>query len=234
MSVTAQQIQAWCDTLLDEEASGKTLQDYLAAIPRLDSLDDVPSGASVLVRGDVDAKPGEKVGEGDIRLRSMLDTLEYGRKHGWKQIIFGHIGRKPEGSLAKVAKRLGELLGTEVPLIKNWLDESSLTISDEAKQKIANAAPGSVMLIENTRAYSIETVLWKATVETLPGLAPKLAKLANEFADKIATVYVNEALSAGSLDASSVVIPAAMERVALGKYVASEFDGIVDRSHWMT
>ncbi len=44
-------------------------------------------------------------------------------------------------------------------------------------------------------------------------------------ASKVAEVYVNEALSAGSLDASSVVVPAAMERVALGKYVAGEFDG---------
>ena len=33
--------------------------------------------------------------------------------------------------------------------------------------------------------------------------------------------------SAGSLDASSVVIPAAMEKVALGKYVAGEFEGPV-------
>jgi phosphoglycerate kinase len=44
-------------------------------------------------------------------------------------------------------------------------------------------------------------------------------------AEKIATVYVNEALSAGSLDTSTIVVPAAMKRVALGAYVAKEFDG---------
>lgn len=49
----------------------------------------------MLIRGDLDAKP-VKIGEGDIRLRSMLDTLRFGQEHGWKQIIFGHIGRKPE------------------------------------------------------------------------------------------------------------------------------------------
>ena len=43
--------------------------------------------------------------------------------------------------------------------------------------------------------------------------------------EKIARVYVNEAFSAGSLDASTTVVPAAMNRVALGKYVAGEFDG---------
>ena len=229
MPVSIQQMQAWCETLLEEEPTGLTLQDYLEAIPRLESLDDVPPGTPVLVRGDVDAKPGEKIGEGDIRLRSMLDTLEYGRKHGWKQIIFGHIGRKPEGSLAKVAKRLGELLGAEVPLVTDWLHESKITIPDQLTQLIKSAAPGSVMMLENTRRYAIETALWTATVETLPDLAPKFAKLADEFASKVATVYVNEALSAGSLDASSVVLPVAMDRVAVGKYVAREFDGPMQR-----
>ena len=56
-------------------------------------------------------------------------------------------------------------------------------------------------------------------------LAEKLAKLANEFAEKIAKVYIHEAFSAGSLDASSVVVPAAMEQVALGRYEAEQFDG---------
>jgi phosphoglycerate kinase len=55
-------------------------------------------------------------------------------------------------------------------------------------------------------------------------LVEPLSKLANEFASKIATAYVNEALSAGSLDASSTIVPAAMNRVALGAYVANEFD----------
>ena len=59
----------------------------------------------------------------------------------------------------------------------------------------------------------------------LDQLSEPLAKIANEFAEKVATSYVNEALSAGSLDSSSTVIPAAMQRVALGNYVASEFEG---------
>src|SRR6476660_6301108 len=96
-----------------------SLADYLKAIPRLDSLSDLPSGTAVLVRGDVDAKPGATIGDGDIRLRSMKETLEFGRQKGWKQVLFGHRGRKekdkPIGSLDKVAKRLGEILGSEVP-----------------------------------------------------------------------------------------------------------------------
>ena len=53
--------------------------------------------------------------------------------------------------------------------------------------------------------------------------------LARQFADRLARVYVNEALSAGSLDTSSVIVPAAMERVALGSYVAREFHGPMRR-----
>jgi 3-phosphoglycerate kinase len=218
-------------TLLAGRAAAPKLElaDYLAAIPRLDSLSDLPSGTPVLIRGDVDCKPGGAVGEGDIRLRSMVETLDLGMRRGWKQIIFGHIGREPEKSLAKVAARLSEILGKNVPLISDWLDESSMTIADAAKKQIEAAAPGSMLMLENTRKYNIERVLWKAKPADATKLAGPLAKFANECAAKIAKNYVNEALSAGSLDASSTVVPLAMNRVALGKYVAGEFDGPMAR-----
>jgi phosphoglycerate kinase len=203
----------------------RTLAEYLAAIPRLESLADLPSGTAVLVRGDVDAKPGAKVGEGDIRLRSMVDTLNFGRQKGWKQVVCGHKGRKPEESLSAIGRRLSELLDCEVPLVSDWLDAESLTVRDQAGQQIQSSKPGSVLLLENARKYDIERVLWKARPADLPKLAEPLARFANEVADKIARVYVNEALSAGSLDTSTVVLPAAMDRVALGRYVAAEFDG---------
>jgi phosphoglycerate kinase len=227
MAVSPAEMQAWCEKLLAGRAAAPdlTLNDYLDAVPRLSSLSDLPSGTVVLVRGDVDAKPGDAVGKGDIRLRSMVDTLKFGQQHGWKQVIFGHVGREPEKSLDKVAKRIGELLGCDVPLIGDWLDEETLTIKPEVKQTIDAAKPGSVIVLENTRKYDIERVLWKAKPEDLPKLAPNLAKFANELAEKIGKVYVNEAFSAGSLDASSVAVPAAMDRVALGDYAAGEFDG---------
>ena len=40
-------------------------------------------------------------------------------------------------------------------------------------------------MLENTRKYDIERVLWKAKPADLPTLAPKLAKFANEFAAKL-------------------------------------------------
>ncbi len=225
MKITVEQMISWLRTLLGLTPRENDLKTYLSAIPRLESLSNLPAGTAVLVRGDVDAKPGENIGEGDVRLRSMVETLEFGRKQGWKQIVLGHIGRKPEGSLSKVAKRLGELLACEVPLVKDWLTPEG-TVSSSAQAAVANAAAGSILLLENTRAYPIETVLWKAkTEEDVQKLAPQLTAYANSMAESLASVYVNEALSAGSLDSSSTVLPSAMERVALGKYLASEFEG---------
>jgi len=230
MHVSDEKMLHWCQALLGATpAPHATLGEYLNAIPRLKSLADVPRGTAVLVRGDVDAKPGAQIGEGDQRLRSMVDTLRFGIEHGWKQVVFGHIGRKPEGSLAKVAARLGELVGKKVPLVSDWLDDSTLAIKPAAADAVRNAQPGDVLVLENTRRYEIERALWDAKPDDLPSLAPKLAKLVNELAAKVATVYVNEALSAGSLDSSSTIVPAAMDRVALGLYVAGEFDGPMQR-----
>jgi phosphoglycerate kinase len=227
MEVTADSMRAFLETVLDVDGRRpqRSLAEYLAAIPRLTSLGSLPRGTSVLIRGDVDAKPGAKIGEGDIRLRSMMETLEFGRQHGWKQIIFGHIGRKPEETLQKVAKRIGELMQCDVPLVDDWLDESTVTIRDRVAEQIRDAAPGSILVLENTRRYAIERVLWMAKPADLPKLAESLARLTNEFAQKIAVNYINEALSAGSLDVSTLVVPSAMDRVALGAYVAKEFDG---------
>ena len=226
MAVTAEKIVTFARGIMGDDPTVPKLpvEKYLEAIPRLHALADLPSGTPVLIRGDVDAKPGAKVGDGDIRLRSMKGTLDYARSKGWKIVIFGHIGREPEKSLAKVRTRLGEILGCEVGFIADWLDPATTTIKDEVCKAIQTAAPGSVILLENTRKYDIERVLWKAKPADLPKLADRLAKLANEFAQKVAKVYIHEAFSAGSLDASSVIVPAAMDRVALGEYEAEQFD----------
>ena len=227
MPVTTETMEKWLRGILgvDPDVPKLSLPEYLAAIPRLECLGGVPSGTPVLVRGDTDAKPGPNVGDGDIRLRSMKETLEFGRARGWKQIIFGHIGREPKKSLEKVAARLGEILNCKVTFIKDWLEPKTITIEQQVVDAIEAAEPGAVIVLENTRKYEIERAMWKAEPKDIPKLAPDLARLANQFAEKVATVYVHEAFSAGSLDSSSVVVPAAMERVELGKYAAGEFTG---------
>nr|MBA3482219.1 hypothetical protein [Pirellulales bacterium] len=70
MPTTKEQTQELIKTLLNGRAAAPTLElvDYLKAIPRLESLASVPAGTPVLIRGDVDAKPGPAIGEGDVRL----------------------------------------------------------------------------------------------------------------------------------------------------------------------
>jgi phosphoglycerate kinase len=227
MLQTTETMLAWLRKVLGYDAGCPKLplDKYLAAIPRMECLGKLPSGTAVLIRGDVDAKPGAAVGEGDIRLRSMKDTLQFCRDKGFKTVIFGHIGRGPEKSLSKVAARIGDIMGCEVAFLEDWLDQATVTIKDEAATTIAAAAPGDIVVLQNTRKYDIERVLWKAKEADLPKLAPNLAKLANEFAQKVAKVYIHEAFSAGSLDSSSMAVPAAMDMVALGKYEADQFAG---------
>jgi phosphoglycerate kinase len=155
----------------------------------------------------------------------MKETLAYGRSRGWKQVVFGHIGRKPDATLRSVSRRLGQIMGCPVTLISDWLDESTLTIGDQAAAAVRASADGSLLMLENTRRYKIERVLWGAKPDDLPQLAPQLARLANQFAEKLGEVYVNEALSAGNLDTSSTIVPAAMRRAVLGAYVGREFSG---------
>src|SRR3954468_14933378 len=176
MAVSEKEMQAWCETLLAGRSAAPdlTLSDYIRAIPGVASLEDLPKGSPVLIRGDLDCKPGPQIGDGDIRLRSMVDTLRFGIAHDWKQIIFGHIGRKPEGTLGMVAQRIGELLECETILIRDWLDESTMTILPAAAQQISAAKPGSIFILENTRKYEIERALWKAKPADLPALVPKL------------------------------------------------------------
>ena len=54
MTISPQQMASWCETLLAGRAAAPELElvDYLEAVPRLDSLADVPSGTPVAVRGD--------------------------------------------------------------------------------------------------------------------------------------------------------------------------------------
>ena len=158
MAITTEKMAAWCRKLLGAEPNAPrlSLEQYLAGIPRIDCLGKLPAGTAVLVRGDVDAKPGPKVGDGDIRLRSMKDTLKFGQERGWKQVIFGHVGREPEKSLNKVAARLGEILGCQVTFIEDWLDPATVTIKEEAAKTIAQSPPGSIIMLQNTRKYDIE------------------------------------------------------------------------------
>ncbi len=101
-------------------------------------------GKRVLIREDLNVPVADGVVTSDARIRASLPTIQAARNAGAAVMLMSHLGRPEEGvyaeefSLAPVAKRLGELLGSPVKLIKDWL-------SGVAVQ------PGEVVLLENVR-----------------------------------------------------------------------------------
>ena len=104
------------------------------------------AGKRVFIRADLNV-PQDDAGNitEDTRIRASVPAIEMALKAGAAVMVTSHLGRhtegyfKPEDSLAPVAKRMGELLGREVPVVANWVD--GVTV-----------APGQLVLLENCRA----------------------------------------------------------------------------------
>lgn len=114
-------------------------------------------GKRVLARCDfnVPLKDGEITN--DKRIVAALPTIKYLMENGAKVILCSHLGRpkgeyKPEFSLAPVAKKLSEYLGTEVKLA-----EDPEVVGENAKKMAAELNDGDVMLLENVRYRKEET-----------------------------------------------------------------------------
>jgi phosphoglycerate kinase len=120
-------------------------------------------------------------------------------------MVTSHLGRpkegelKPEDSLAPIARRLGELLGREVPLIANWTEGVA-------------AAPGQVVLLENCRVNKGE----KADDEAL---AKKIAALCD--------IYVNDAFGTAHRAEATTHGAARFAKIACaGPLMAAELDAL--------
>ena len=103
----------------------------------------------MLIRCDLNVPlDGETITD-DGRIRASLPTLNQLREADAKIIVLAHLGRpkgqvNPKYSLAPAAKRLSELLGTEVKLARDVVGES-------AQQTVAGLADGEVAMLENVR-----------------------------------------------------------------------------------
>src|SRR5688572_649099 len=107
------------------------------------------AGKRVLIRQDLNVPVSDGKVTSDQRLTASLPTLRRALDAGAAVMVMSHLGRPKEGawseadSLAPVARRLSELLGRDVPLVKDWVDGVDV---DGAGIK-----PGQLVLLENCR-----------------------------------------------------------------------------------
>jgi phosphoglycerate kinase len=86
-------------------------------------------GQRVFIRADLNV-PQDDAGNitEDTRIRASVPCIQMALDAGAAVMVTSHLGRptegefKPEDSLAPVARRLGELLGREVSLKRDWVD----------------------------------------------------------------------------------------------------------------
>lgn len=102
------------------------------------------SGKRVLIRQDLNVPIDAGRITSEQRITASLPTLKLALEKGAAVMVTSHLGRPKEGvwseadSLAPVAARLAELLGVDVPLVKDWVDG-------------VDVAPGRIVLLENCR-----------------------------------------------------------------------------------
>ncbi|ODS64542.1 MAG: phosphoglycerate kinase [Arenimonas sp. SCN 70-307] len=102
------------------------------------------AGKRVLIREDLNVPVKDGRITSEQRITAALPTMKLALEKGAAVMVTSHLGRPKEGtwtaedSLAPVAARLGELLGREVPLVKDWVDG-------------VDVRPGQLVLLENCR-----------------------------------------------------------------------------------
>ena len=144
------------------------------------------AGKRVFIRADLNVPQDDSLAiTDDTRIRASVPAIEHCLKAGAAVMVTSHLGRptegevKPEDSLAPIAKRLGELLGREVPLVSNWVDGGF-----EVK-------PGQVVLLENCRCN-------KGEKKNDEALSRKMAALCDVYAnDAFGTAHRAEATTHG-------------------------------------
>ncbi|WP_164962645.1 phosphoglycerate kinase [Rubrivivax sp. JA1026] len=163
-------------------------------------------GQRVFIRADLNVPLSDdgQITE-DTRVRASVPCIQMALDAGAAVMVTSHLGRptegefKPEDSLAPVAKRLGELLGREVPLVADWVDGVAVQ-------------PGQVVLLENCRVN-------KGEKKNKEELARKMAALCDIFVhDAFGTAHRAEASTYGIAEYAKIA--------CAGPLLAAEIDAI--------
>jgi phosphoglycerate kinase len=184
-----------------------------APVKELSSLDF--RGKRVLLRCDLNVpltgEASDRIITDDGRIRASLPTINTLLDGGASLVIAAHLGRpkgerKPELSLAPIAKRLSELLGKEVTFARD-------TIGSSADSVVASLKSGGIVLLENVRYEAAETSKDGSERQVM---AKKLASYAD--------VYVGDGFGAVHRKHASVYEAALALPHAAGKLIAAEVD----------
>jgi phosphoglycerate kinase len=164
------------------------------------------AGQRVFIRADLNV-PQDDAGQitEDTRIRASIPCIEMALAAGAAVMVTSHLGRptegefKPEDSLAPVARRLAELLGRKVALLRDWTDG-------------VDVAPGELVLLENCRLNPGE----KKNDEAL---ARKMAALCD--------IFVHDAFgTAHRAEASTYGIAQFAKIACAGPLLSAEIDAI--------
>ena len=162
-------------------------------------------GKRVFIRCDLNVPLEDGRITDDTRIRASVPGIMAALEQGAAVMVTSHLGRptegelKPEDSLAPVAERLGQLLKTKIPLLKDWVDR-------------VDVKPGQVVVLENCRVN-------KGEKKDDEGLARKIAALCD--------VYVNDAFGTAHRAEATTHGVARFAKVACaGPLMAAELDAL--------
>jgi len=167
-------------------------------------------GKKVFIRADLNV-PQDDAGNitDDTRIRASVPGIKDALARGAAVMVTSHLGRPKEGewsaenSMAPVAKRLAELLGIDVPLVRDWVDGGAWH---------AALAPGQVVLLENCRFN-------KGEKKDDEALARRMAALCD--------VYVNDAFGTSHrAEATTHGIAKFAPVACAGPLLAAELDAL--------
>jgi phosphoglycerate kinase len=137
------------------------------------------AGRTVVVRADLNVPIKEGVVTDDQRIQASAPTLRVLVGAGARVVLLSHLGRpkggpEPKYSLAPVARRMGEVLGTPLRFVPH-------SSGPGAREAVAALKAGEIALLENTRF--------------LAGDEGNEAALAQEWAS-LGDMFVNDAFGA--------------------------------------
>ena len=160
------------------------------------------AGKRVFVRVDFNVPVKDGKVEDDKRIAAALPTLKYLLSKGASLVIGSHLGRpdgkvKPEFTLAPVAAKLEELLGTKVQFLKDC-------VGAEVEAACSALKAGEVVLLENLRFHIEEEGKVKAEDGSKIAASKEEVAAFRAGLTKLADLYVNDAFGTAHRDHSSI------------------------------